>query len=190
MKIRFLFIFMVSVLFFGCNDKTEPEFYYIENSSDEDVTVWNSSKNVNVEAKSNIKLDTVEELQYSLKRNKTIVEYKDSSENKSVNSDIDYLSSSLEEGFVNGEYCYILKFKNAFSTDSDYTYIFYNSREKPVTIKCSVFGVTENITVGSDTEVECHFKYKIPELNYFIGENEISPNHSKENDGKIAVTLY
>lgn len=109
-KTRLLFVFMAFILFFSaCNDKTEPKFYYIENNSDEEVTVYNSSINITVGAKSNKKVDTVSELQYSLKRNKTIAEFTDSSKN--INADIDYLSSTLEEGFVNGDYCCILKLK-------------------------------------------------------------------------------
>lgn len=176
-----------AVFFAGCNDKTEPEFYYIENNSDEDVTVYNSSMNITVGAKSSKKVDTVAELQYSLKRNKTIVEFKDSTKN--VNADIDYLSATLEEGFVNGDYCYILKFKNSFTSDSGYTYSFYNSREQNITVKYSTFGVENSITVAGGAEVECCFKYKTPELNYFIGEHKISPNHSEQEDSKTSVTL-
>lgn len=187
-RTRLLFVFMAFILFFSaCNDKTEPKFYYIENNSDEEVTVYNSSINITVGAKSNKKIDTVSELQYSLKRNKTIAEFTDSSKN--INADIDYLSSTLEEGFVDGGYCYILKFKNSFTSDSKYAYSFYNSREQDVTIKYSTFGTTESFTVSGGAEVECSFKYKTPELNYFIGEHKISPNHSEEEDGKVSVTL-
>lgn len=179
---------MAFILFFSaCNDKTEPKFYYIENNSDEEVTVYNSSINITVVAKSNKKIDTVSELQYSLKRNKTIAEFTDSSKN--INADIDYISSTLEEGFVNGDYCYILKFKNSFTSDSEYAYSFYNSREQDVTIKYSTFGVTESFTVSGGAVVECSFKYKTPELNCFIGEHKISPNHSEQESGKTAVTL-
>lgn len=184
-------VFMTLTLFlFGCKDKTEPEFYYIENNSDENIIVYNSAGiGIEIEAKSNIKVDTTKEFQYSLKRNKTIVEFKDLSESKNINADIYYITSNLEEGFVNGHYCYILKFKNSFSANSEYIYTFYNTREQSVTISYSVFGITNTITVEKNTEIECCFKYKLPELQYYIDGHKISPNYSNKENGRNIITM-
>ena len=89
-KTKFLLAFIVSILCISsCKSNNEPEFYYIENMSDEDVTISYSTENITVKAKSNVKIDTLEKLQYSLKSNKTIIAFNDSASNK--NYDIDYI---------------------------------------------------------------------------------------------------
>lgn len=185
-RIKFVASLIVLLFFcFGCESKTEPNFCYIENNSDENIEISYSNEHINLEAKSNIKLYTVKELQYSLNKTKIIVEFEKSFEEQ----DINFLAATMNEGFYNGDYCYILKFKNLFSKDLKYTYNIYNTREQPITIQYSLFGITNNIIIDAKKEIQCSFFYKIPELQYYIDEHKISPIYNKEENGKRVITL-
>lgn len=191
-KTKFLLAFIVSILCISsCKSNNEPEFYYIENMSDEDVTISYSSENITVKAKSNVKIDTLEKLQYSLKSNKTIIAFNDSASNK--NYDIDYLNATLGEGFHDGNYCYILRFRNSFPTDYEYKYSFFNSRNQDIEIYFSVFGIEDSLTLEPNKEIECTFKYRVPNLKYnlfFGNENhEILENHRENKDNITKITL-
>ena len=187
MRIKSVVSLIVLLFFcFGCESKTtEPNFYYIENNSDEDIEISYSNEHINLEAKSNKKLYTLKELQYSLSKTKTIVEFENSFEKQ----DINFLDATMNEGFYNGDYCYILKFKNLFSKDLKYTYNFYNSRERPITIQYSLFGITNNIIIDTKKEIQCSFFYKNPELQYYFDEHKISPIYNEEENGKRVIIL-